>query len=119
MARGGARPNSGPKPRPKLPPVGDKDFAARVLERIGKPGWRITNFEAVKSADDFAVYYLSKGDATAYSLFDRLREKRDGTAVRNLNHMHDKPIDLNVTVSMAEIVRQVRLRKQEYERNRQ
>jgi hypothetical protein len=47
-----------------------------------------------------------------------LWDRRDGHAVRNINHIHDKPLDLNVTVSMAEIVREVRQRKQNYERSR-
>ncbi|MCU1338829.1 MAG: hypothetical protein JWO19_4410 [Bryobacterales bacterium] len=47
-----------------------------------------------------------------------LTDKRDGKAVQTVNHVHDKPIDLNVNVSIAEIVRKVRQRKQEYERSR-
>ncbi len=47
-----------------------------------------------------------------------LWDRRDGHSVRNINHIHDKPIDLNVNLSMAEIVRAVRHRKQEYERSR-
>jgi hypothetical protein len=47
-----------------------------------------------------------------------LWDRRDGHAVRNINHIHDKPLDLNVSLSMAEIVREVRHRKQEYERSR-
>ena len=81
-----------------------------MLERIGKENWRITDFGKVQSAEDFAIYYLSKGDAGSCNLFERLREKRDGTAVRNLNHMHDKPIEMNVTLSLAEAIQKARKR---------
>lgn len=47
-----------------------------------------------------------------------LYDKRDGQAVRTINHLHDKPIDMNVTISIAEIVRKVRERKEQYERSR-
>ncbi len=47
-----------------------------------------------------------------------LWNRRDGHSVRNINHIHDKPIDLNVNVSMADVIRDIRTRKQEYERNR-
>ena len=118
MPRGGARPNSGPKPKPKLPPVGDKDFAARVMERIGKENWRITDFGKVQSAEDFAIYYLSKGDAGSCNLFERLREKRDGTAVRNLNHMHDKPVEVHHTLTLGEGMRLAMVKAEERVRNR-
>lgn len=47
-----------------------------------------------------------------------LWDRRDGHSVRNINHIHDKPIDLNVNISMAEVIRGIRTRKQEYERSR-
>jgi len=54
-----------------------------------------------------------------YKILDRLKCHARGNPRDTVNHQHDKPIDLNVTVSMAEIVREVRERKQNYERNRQ
>lgn len=47
-----------------------------------------------------------------------LTDKRDGKPVSTVNHVHDKPIDVNVKLSIAEIVRKVRERKAEYERSR-
>jgi hypothetical protein len=108
MPRGGARPNSGPKPKPKAPEVKDKDFAARVLARIGKPGWRILNIDDVKSDEDYAIWLISGAQGGNY--FERYREKRDGTPVKTLNHVHDKPIEMNVTHSLAEIVSKARKR---------
>jgi hypothetical protein len=47
-----------------------------------------------------------------------LYDKRDGKAIQTVNHVHDKPIDMNVSISMAEVVREVRQRKAAYERTR-
>jgi hypothetical protein len=47
-----------------------------------------------------------------------LYDKAGHQAVRVINHVHDKPIEMNVNLSMAEIVREVRERKQAYERSR-
>jgi hypothetical protein len=53
-----------------------------------------------------------------FDVLKYLTDRRDGKAVQTVNHLHDKPIEMNVNVSMAEIVRGVRKRKEEYERNR-
>lgn len=109
MPRGGARPNSGPKAKPKAPDVKDKDFAARVLARIGKPDWRIINLDDVKSDEDYAIWLISS-QVSGGSYFERYREKRDGTPVKTLNHVHDKPIEMNVNMSLAETISKARKR---------
>lgn len=45
-------------------------------------------------------------------------DRHSGKAVDTVNHIHDKPLDVNVTVSFAELVRKIRQRKEEYERSR-
>lgn len=46
-------------------------------------------------------------------------DNRDlGNTTDNVNHMHDKPIQHEVTLKMSELIREVRERKQQYERNR-
>lgn len=46
-------------------------------------------------------------------------DNRDlGNTTDNVNHMHDKPIEHHVTLSIAEVVRKVRERKEQYERSR-
>ena len=46
-------------------------------------------------------------------------DNRDlGNPRDTVNHLHDKPIEMNVNVSIAEIVRKVRERKELYERSR-
>lgn len=57
-------------------------------------------------------------DRTALDCKKYLHDKAGHQAVRIINHVHDKPLELNVNLSMAEIVREVRERKQAYERNR-
>lgn len=47
-----------------------------------------------------------------------LYDKAKGKAVITVNHLHDKPIQHEVSISMAEVVRKVRERKQNYERSR-
>ena len=49
---------------------------------------------------------------------DRLKCHAHGNPHDTVNHLHDKPIQHEVTVSIAEIVRKVRERKQQYERSR-
>lgn len=73
-----------------------------MLDRVGKENWRITDFDKIKSPEDFAVFYLSRGDAVAHIMFDKLIDRRDGQAVRNLNHMHDKPIEMNINLNLGQ-----------------
>ena len=47
-----------------------------------------------------------------------LEDRAYGRPVDTVNHLHDKPIEMNVNVSIAEIVRKVRERKENYERSR-
>lgn len=111
MPRGGARPNSGPKAKPKQPDVKDKTFAARVLDRIGKEGWQITDLSQVKSAEDYAIWLLSgKGGG---DMFDTLLNRRDGLPVRTVVHVHKEPIQHEVTVSYFEVIERARKRATE------
>lgn len=52
------------------------------------------------------------------NLLRYLEDRAYGRPMDTVNHLHEKPIEMNVNLSMAEIVRKVRLRKQEYERSR-
>jgi hypothetical protein len=105
------------KLKPEAVADGDKNFATRVLARIGKPGWRdYADVTKVQSAEDYALHLLAT--TAGYDQFNKLLDRKLGKPVQTVNHLHDKPIDLNVNVSIAEIVRKVRQRKQEYERSR-
>ena len=106
MARGGARPNAGRKKREKPPDVADKNAAARLIDALNRPestadseeikGWR-----GLWNALDSRVQL----DTRKY-----LYDKRDGKAVHTVNHLHDKPIEMNVNVSLAEAVQKARKR---------
>ena len=106
------------KLKPEVTVTGDKNFASRVLDRIGKPGWlKYVDIKEVQSDEDFALHLVASEKWYAEQ-FNKLLDRKFGKPVQTVNHVHDKPIDLNVNVSIAEIVRKVRPRKQEYERNR-
>lgn len=53
-----------------------------------------------------------------FKMLDRLKCHARGNPFDTVNHLHDKPIEHTVTVTIAEIVRKVRERKEHYERNR-
>ena len=101
---GGARSGAGRKKKPITPEV-----AQRALSRIGEENEWVSNYKKAKK---------SKSTGECVRILTMLRRFAFGEPVATVNHLHDKPIDLNVNVSMAEIVREVRLRKQEYERGR-
>ena len=112
--RGGARPGAGRRPKPKVESVVDKSAAAKLIALLNAPaktdepveikGWR-----DLWNAQDLRV----RLDTRKY-----LYDKRDGKAVHTVNHLHDKPIEMNVNLSIAEVVRKVRERKEQYERSR-
>lgn len=52
------------------------------------------------------------------NLLRYLEDRAYGRPVDTVNHLHDKPVEMNVTVSIAEVVRKVRERKEQHERSR-
>lgn len=53
------------------------------------------------------------------NLLRYLEDRAYGRPIDTVNHVHDKPVEMNVTVSIAEVVRKVRERKEQHERSRQ
>ena len=49
------------------------------------------------------------------NLLRYLEDRAYGRPVDTVNHLHDKPIEMNVNLSMSELVRKVRERKLAYE----
>lgn len=137
MARGGKRvPKEGKKiGRPKVerltnPVASEKilhDVRAEELERA-LIAIEVHRLGIKLDEKDFGVknvpWTISTGNlwtistANLFKMLDRLKCHARGNPRDTVNHQHDKPLDVNVTVSMAEIVRKVRQRKQEYERSR-
>lgn len=94
---------------------GDKNFATRVLARIGKPGWQdFIDAKKIQSDEDYALHLLA--GTAGYDQFNKLLDRKFGKAVQTINHLHDKPIEMNVNVKLSEIIRGIRERKQKYER---
>ena len=111
--RGGYRPGAGRKKGPPKEAVAG--FAAKLIASLShfdppknEPG-EIGNWRDLWWSAEQRV----KLDTRKYWY-----DKRDGKAIHTVNHLHDKPIDVNVNVSIAEIVRKVRERKEQYERSR-
>jgi hypothetical protein len=80
---------------------GDKNFATRVLARVGKPGWRdYVDVTKVTSDEDYALHLLLT--VSGYDQFNKLLDRKLGKPVQTVNHLHDKPIEMNVTHSLSE-----------------
>lgn len=99
--------------RPKQARPTDGNLAREIKAKIqAKELWLL----AVQKAKDKAAATGHTGDLVRILMY--LDDRDLGRPVDTVNHVHDKPIDLNVNISMSELVRKVRQRKQEYERNR-
>lgn len=53
-----------------------------------------------------------------FRMLDRLKCHARGNPRDTVNHLHKEPMNLNVNLSIAEVVRKVRERKEQYERSR-
>lgn len=105
IKRGGARPGAGRKAKPRTPEVADKSAAARILEGLNKPKSLDEPYEITKFRDIEAA-----GARESLDLRKWLYDKRDGKPVQTVNHLHDKPIEMNVNVSLSEAVQKARKR---------
>jgi hypothetical protein len=89
------------KLKPEAVADGDKNFAGRVLRRIGKPGWRdYADVTKVQSDEDYALHLLAT--TAGYDQFNKLLDRRFGKPVQTVNHLHDKPIEVNMNHSLSE-----------------
>ena len=114
MPRGGRRPGAGRR-KVKVELGAKKNLATHVLALTQKP-----IHQEDCGCEDCAWWGLLNSPDEKVRLETRkyLTDKRDGKPVSTVNHIHDKPIEMNVNLSMAEIVRKVRERKADYERSR-
>lgn len=74
--------------------------------------------QAEKGAIDGPDYQGKFSIIPLTNLLRYLEDRAYGRPVDTVNHLHDKPIEMNVNVSIAEVVRKVRERKEQYERSR-
>lgn len=101
--KGGARPGAGRKKNQAEAGIadGDKNFATRVLARIGKPGWQdFIDAKKIQSDEDYALHLLA--GTAGYDQFNKLLDRKFGKAVQTINHLHDKPIEHTVTHTLSE-----------------
>lgn len=82
-----------------------------TLKKAAQRAWRKLTREVQGWA---RIWFGPQGFECRRYLYDKAGHK----AVQIINHVHDKPIDVNLNVSIAAIVRGVRERKQAYERSR-
>lgn len=120
--KGGARPGAGRKKRENAVELIDgrtvtgQQHAQWLIDQLNAP-YSPKKPETLETAGWRRLWdSLDKRIAleTRRYLYDRAK----GKATVTVNHLHDKPIEMNVNLSMAELVRKVRQRKQEYERSR-
>lgn len=131
MAKGGARPGAGRKKLPKADvPKADRGYAGKVvevMEKLGPPVWKTdkqTNEKTLRNPapdpvlERIRVHWFSDDEMISHNTQKYWFDKRDGKPVQTVNHLHDKPIEMTVSVSVSEVVRKVRERREQYERSR-
>lgn len=113
MPRGGKRTGAGRKAKPKLD-LDSKGYAQGLLDALNRPAkpddpYHIQEWRKLTENTDSRIRLDSR---------TRVEDRALGKPIHTVNHLHDKPIDVNVNVSIAEVVRKVRERKEAYERSR-
>lgn len=106
MARGGRRPGAG---RKKIKPeaAANKNLATRILNLAQKP----IHAKDCRCEECWWWDKLNCGDQRVELEAGKyLTDKRDGKPVQTVNHVHDKPIEMNVNISLAETIQKARAR---------
>jgi hypothetical protein len=91
------------------------DLIELEKERLG------LNLAPIPEKAILGPYSAWRGNVSIIPLVNVLRYLEDrayGRPMDTVNHLHDKPIEHKVTISMSELVRKVRERKEHYERSR-
>jgi len=110
MPRGGSRKGAGRKKTERLV---DANVARRIKAQVkAEELWvELIGLAVTKARQTGKTGELRQA-------LEYLDDRDLGRPVDTVNHLHDKPIEMNVNVSIAEIVRKVRERKEQYERSR-
>lgn len=97
MARGGARPGAGRKKQER--PV-DGNLARKIKAKIrAEEKWLLVVKISTEKAEK------TGNTADLRNALEYLDNRDLGTCVDTVNHLHDKPIDMNVTLSLGEGMR--------------
>ncbi len=123
MPHGGARPGAG---RKKQERPTNASMAQRVLTRVkAEETWVVMvefekkrlGLDGTKQEDGDAIAFGDQSRCSIIPLTNLLRYLEDrayGRPMDTVNHQHDKPLEVHASVTMAEIIREVRERKQKY-----
>lgn len=106
MGRGGKRAGAGRKAKPKT------SFApkAQSVEVLGKLGGEHQGKKLPTENDLWLTLLVAQDLRIRLDALRYLTDRRDGRAVQTVNHLHDKPIEHNITFSIAEKLREARER---------
>src|ERR1700690_1979509 len=101
----------GRPPKPKIDPLADRNAAARIIAGLealtaDRKTWETASAEI----RTWANLWFSRDEREQLDTKRYLYDKRDGKAVHTVNHLHDKPIEMNLTLSLAETVQKARKR---------
>lgn len=103
MPRGGKRTGAGRRRvKPELP-AANKTIATMALGQPAKDKW-LGEPEAWRSL------LGCSDDRLRFDVMKYLTDKRDGKPVQTVNHVHDKPIEVNHTHTLVEVIQKARLR---------
>jgi hypothetical protein len=103
MPKGGARKGAGRKTlKPESPLAdGNKDFATRVLARIGKGDWlRYADIKLVKSDEDYALHVLVMGKG-ATDQFNKLLDRKYGRSLQQVRIANPEGERFKVEIDLA------------------
>lgn len=111
MPRGGKRePGPGKRqgrpPKPPLEPVTDKNAASRLVNSLNSVPTKLDDPEVA----GWRGLWDSMNAGIRLDARKYLYDKRDGKAVHTVNHLHDKPIEMNVNVTLSEAIQKARKR---------
>lgn len=114
--KGGKRPGAGRKKRAEIPEVVAKGVAQEILDFIALKENPHKDCHCLKCR--WRKLAENKDARLQFNVEESLLNRVVGRAMQNVNHIHDKPLEMNVNISMAEVVRKARQRAEQYERNR-
>jgi hypothetical protein len=88
----------------------DGNLARKIKAKVNAERlWEFLIMRAAQKAKD------TGNTADLRNALEYLDNRDLGNCTDNVNHMHDKPLEMTVNVSIAEVVRKVRERKEQYE----
>lgn len=128
--KGGAGRGQGRKKKEIVPTVGidgrtqsGQEHAQGLIDQLNAIcfQWPVSDIHSLENTTpevrSWIPYWVEKHGA-GLDARKFLYDKAKGKAVIAVNHMHDKPLEVNMNVSMSALIREVRERKQNYERSR-